>query len=333
MSYRSQYNRVAYIHQRLRHKKDYPSTKTLAADYLEYSGEDFSKKTFSRDIEWLKDHNAPIEYDTSKKGFYYSNQTYTLPSILLSEQDILSLLIIEDALSSYSNSPFYSSLQKVFYEVKSNLPEKANIDSKELSEKFSIIPEPVTMINEDIWQNIQEGLKYNLKTKIHYKSPKFKNAISRVIHPYHLSRQKGEWYLLCHSEKDDALRTYALTRMINCKVLSERFQIPSGFKHTDHIDPSFGVFTNEEMHNITIKFYAPIASLIKERRWHPEQKIEDLDDGSILLRFKSNQIQQTLYWISQWGPRAEIIEPESLRKKAAQWFSDTSRLYFKKIKS
>ena len=54
MSFLAQRQQVAFIDRRLKYKKDYPSTKTLAEDYLAISGDDFSTKTFSRDIEWLK---------------------------------------------------------------------------------------------------------------------------------------------------------------------------------------------------------------------------------------------------------------------------------------
>ena len=79
MSYLARSKRLAYIHNRLLYKKDYPSTAVLAKDYLEYAGDEFSAKTFQRDIEYLRNENAPIEYDPHKKGYYYTDDTYQLP--------------------------------------------------------------------------------------------------------------------------------------------------------------------------------------------------------------------------------------------------------------
>jgi len=327
MSYLAISKRVAYIDRRLRYKKDYPSTKELAVDYLEDTGEDFCSKTFLRDIEWLRNQNAPIEYDSSRKGFFYSDESYNLPTMKLTEADILSLLVIDRALSSYRNSPFYERLQNIFDSLQRYLPDKVSINSKELLSNFSVIPEPVTGINSEIWSSVQAGMEKSCCLEIKYQSPGHKKAVIRKIDPLHLIGQKGEWYLLSRSHRDNKIRVYALSRMKSCKMQKDKFTYPENFFPENYIDPSFGVFATEEKVKIAIKFFPSIASVIKERAWHPNQKIEEQEDGSIILRYISNQQSQTLYWISKWGPEAEILEPEELRQKAKKWFTETKNRY------
>ncbi len=328
MSFLAQSQRVAFIDRRLKYKKDYPSTKTLAEDYLAISGDDFSTKTFSRDIEWLKNQNAPIEYDASKKGYYYSDETFNLPAMKLTEADLLSLLVIDRVLSSYRNSPFYEKLQNIFDGLKRLLPDKVSIHSRELAANFSVIPEPVTEINNNIWLNVQEGIEKGRCLEIKYQAPGQEKPVIRKLDPYHLVGQKGEWYLLSRSHRDNKIRVYALTRMKTCKVHKDKFTYPKDFHPEDYIDPAFGVFATEDKVNIAIKFYSGTASVIKERSWHPNQEIEELSDGSIILRYTSNQQSQTLYWVSHWGPDAEILEPEELRQKAKKWFTETQNRYY-----
>lgn len=327
MSFLAQSQRVAFIDRRLKYKKDYPSTKTLADDYLAISGDDFSTKTFSRDIEWLRNQNAPIEYDKSRKGYYYSDETFNLPTMKLTEADLLSLLVIDRALSSYRNSPFYERLHEVFDGLKKLLPYKVSIHPRELASNFSVIPEPVTEIKADIWSSVQEGMEKGRCLEIKYQAPGYKETVIRKLDPLHLVGQKGEWYLLSRSHKDEKIRVYALTRMKACTVHKDKFTYPKDFHPEDFIDPSFGVFATEDKVNIAIKFYPGTSSVIKERSWHPNQKIEELADGSIILRYTSNQQSQTLYWVSKWGPDAEILEPEELRQKAKEWFSETASRY------
>ncbi|MDA3939839.1 MAG: WYL domain-containing protein [Spirochaetia bacterium] len=327
MSYLAQSKRVSYIDGRLKYKKDYPSAKTLSEDYLAYSGDEFSTKTFSRDIEWLRNQNAPIVYDSSRKGYYYTDETFNLPTIKLTGEDLLSLLVIDRALGNYRNSPFYERLQKVFEGLKRHLPDKVSIHSRELASNFSVIPEPVTEINSDIWLSIQEGMEQGRCLEIKYQAPGHNKPTIRKLDPYHLVGQKGEWYLLSKSHRDNQIRVYALTRMKACIVHKDKFTYPADFNPEDYIDPSFGVFATEKKVEIAIKFYSPTASVIKERSWHPNQEIEELADGSIILRYTSNQQSQTLYWVSHWGPDAEILEPEELRNKATKWFSETKSRY------
>ncbi len=327
MGYLAKSKRISYINNRLKYKKDYPSTKTLADDYFNYSGDDFSAKTFSRDIEWLKNQNAPIEYDASRKGYFYSDETYDLPSIKLTEADILTLLVIDRTLSTYRNSPFYERLQNIFNGLKRHLPNKVSMHSSELASNFSVIPDPVTDIDSKIWLSIQEGLEKGRCLEIKYKAPGQKSTVIRKLDPYHLVGQKGEWYLLSRSHTDNKVRVYALARMKACTIHKDKYTYPKDFHPEDYIDPAFGVFATEDKVNIAIKFYSGTASVIKERSWHPNQEIEELSDGSIILRYTSNQQSQTLYWVSHWGPDAEILEPEELRQKAKEWFTETKNRY------
>ena len=327
MSYLAKSKRVAYIDGRLKYKKDYPSAKTLSEDYFNYSGDEFSTKTFSRDIEWLRNQNAPIEYNASRKGYFYSDETFDLPAMKLTEADILSLLVIDRVLSSYRNSPFYERLQVIFEGLKRHLPHKVSIHSGELASNFSVIPEPATEIDSVIWSTVMEAMEKGRCLEIKYQSPGQKQAVIRKLDPLHLVGQKGEWYLLSRSHRDNQIRVYALTRMKSCKIHKDKFIYPKDFRPEDYIDPSFGVFATEEKVRIAIKFYPSTASIIKERTWHPNQEIEELADGSIILSYISNQQSQTLYWVSKWGPDAEILEPKELRQKAKEWFSETRNRY------
>ena len=99
--------RIAYIDRRLRYKRDYPSARQLAADFGEDAGDPVSSRTIKRDIEWMRDEQAPIVYSPEHRGYYYEHDDFTLPAIHLTEGDLMALMVADRALSSYRNSPFY----------------------------------------------------------------------------------------------------------------------------------------------------------------------------------------------------------------------------------
>lgn len=97
---------------------------------------------------------------------------------------------------------------------------------------------------------------------------------------------------------------------------STRFTRPEGFQAEHYIDPWFGVFVNESAVDVAVRFDGEAASKIPERVWHPGQRVETHGD-SIIVRFSTNQQSQVLFRVSQWGPQAEILEPQELRDRAA----------------
>jgi predicted DNA-binding transcriptional regulator YafY len=327
MSYRAITQRMHFIHRRLKYKRDYPSAPVLARDWAEEAGDEVSSRTIKRDIELLRDEGAPIEYEAARHGYYYTDEAYDLPAMLLTEGDLLGILVADRALSAYRNTPFHQRLAKVFKHLVALLPEQVSVSSQDLAEEISVITDPVTTIAPRVWDALQEGLSKQRTVTVSYRAPGHENAVKRRIDPYHLIGYRGEWYLLGYSHHDDEVRVYALGRMTKCAATAGGFTRPDGFDAATYIDPAIGIYVNEETINVAIRFERAVADKIRERVWHPGQQIEQDTDGAIILRYPTNQQSQTLFWVSQWGPNAEILEPEELRRQAADWFAKTAGRY------
>ena len=327
MSFRAKMERVAYIDGRLRHKKDYPSANQLAQDYCELSGDSITARSIKRDIEWMREQAAPIVYDPSRGGYHYADEDFLLPTIRLSAGDLLAISVAERALESYRNSPYYERVRSVFDRLAKLLPEHVSVQSDQLSQRVTVITEPATEIRVEVWDALRTGLEGERTVAVHYRAPGYADAAIRMLDPYHVVGHRGQWYLLAYSHHDEEVRIYAFNRMVKCTVTKDRFTRPPGFSPADHIDPSFGIFRGEEEQEVAIRFSPHVASQIKEREWHPRQRIEDQPDGGVVLRYETNQMSQTLFWVGQWGPNAEIVEPSDLRNRAAEWFGATATLY------
>lgn len=327
MSYRARLERIAFIHRRLKHKRDYPSARRLAEDYGREAGDPVSDRTIKRDIELMRDRGAPIVYEESRHGYYYTDETYELPAMAVTEGELLAVLVAERALSSYRNSPFYERLREVFERLTGLLPKRVTVHSTDLASRVSVITEPVTDIASEVWNVLQSCLEEERTAVLHYRKPGYEEAALRIVDPYHMVAYRGEWYVIGYSHHDGEVRIYALSRVTSCKPHSWSFTRPVGFDPAAYIDPAFGVFLGGEEQEIAVRFDASVAPKIAERRWHPNQRIEPLADGAIILRYRTNQLNQTLFWVSQWGPNAEILAPPALRRRAAEWLEAAAGRY------
>ncbi|MEA1911891.1 MAG: WYL domain-containing protein [Spirochaetota bacterium] len=327
MSYLSQQKRVAFINRRLKYKKDYPSTKILANEYFYENGDLFSAKTFSRDIEWMRNNHAPVEYDKSRKGYFYTDQSFEFNNIEINSDDLLGMMLLDRSLYSYSNSPYHKKMKEVVENLKSVLPDKVSIDSKFLSSNYTVIPEPVATIRKGVWDCIEDSLKKNKTLIFTYRD--LDQGMKRYeVDPYHLVSFRGEWYLLGFDHAEQEIRVFAFSRFRKCKVTENTFSIPEDFNPKDYIDPGYGVHLNEEKIKVKIKVYPPLTDIVMERRFHPDQSIRKNRDGTVTVSFTTNQQSQVLYMVAQWGSKAEIIEPKDLRKKAKRYLLDTLNLYY-----
>jgi hypothetical protein len=58
--------------------------------------------------------NAPIEYDTFHRGYYYSEKRYRLPVAFATADDVLALGMAKSFLLLYRNTPLYETAYPFF---------------------------------------------------------------------------------------------------------------------------------------------------------------------------------------------------------------------------
>lgn len=110
-------------------------------------------------------------------------------------------------------------------------------------------------------------------------------------------------------------RIFALSRIKNITIRQEKYTTPEGFDISKEVDLSFGIWHNdEEPEEYELLFDSNLANYILEREWHKDQIIEQRADGSVCLKFCSNQKQQIMSWVMSFGPAVEVVKPESLRE-------------------
>jgi len=275
----------------------------------------------------MREMGAPITYEATRHGYVYEDDAFELPAMNITEGELLAVLVADRALSSYRNTPFYDRLRGVFDRLTTLLPDRVTIQTQDLARNMSVIAEPVTDIDEGVWAVLRDCLESQRTARVHYRAPKYSTSVPRPIDPYHIVGYRGEWYLIGYSHHDEEVRIYALSRIAACDAERGRFDRPANFDPAAYIDPAFGVYLGGEEEHIAVRFDAAVASRIAERQWHPNQTIEYLDDGGIILRYATNQLDQTRYWVASWGPAAEILQPAQLRERAAQWLERAAHRY------
>ena len=56
----------------------------------------------------------------------------------------------------------------------------------------------------------------------------------------------------------------------------------------------------------------PVTS---KKIWHESKQIHQPGDGSIIFEAEVAGTDEIRFWIMSWGPKAVVLEPESLRKE------------------
>ena len=283
----------------------YPNTRTLAKAY------ESGTATISRDIEFMRNMmNAPIKYDFTQKGYYYTEKTFRLPAALGSAEDVLALGMAKTLLSLYKNTPIYNAAKELMESITAPLAEEEK--SHWYEERIIVPPIPSVQFAPEIWQCICDALRKNRALSFEYRNSWESGNSPRHVHPYQLIFDNGAWYLYAYSKESRGVRIYSLSRIKNIKLENETFNFPASVDFRARMNGSyFGAYSGERKFRFRIAFYNDGAMRIQERLWAADQQIEETKNG-VILDFTSTQYGKVLELVLSNGKDALPLAPAEL---------------------
>lgn len=302
--YKPQHNRLLFIDKKISEGK-FPNCSSLAEEW------EVSAKTIQRDIEYMRYQlDAPIEYSAKSRGFFYTEQNFSLPAMSIKESDIFAIYLAEELLEQYKGTPLYDRLNSVYKKIEDSLPEKQdNLDLP--NTRFTVFSPPSTKIDPQIWDIAFNCVRAKKRLKIDYQPPG-KAVSTRQLDPYHAVRYDGDWYIIGYCHQRRAVRTFSLSRFLKVTELDIEFTIPEDFDFDKISSSRFGVHWGGDEQQVIIQFSASAAPYVIEREWHPSQQIEMQPDGKLVLQLKVVISFELKKWILSWGSQAKVLAPPTL---------------------
>ncbi len=320
MSNKTIYERFLWFDERARSRK-FPNATSLAAKF------EVSIKTAQRDIEFMRDRlNCPLVYDQREKGYYYGDNTFSLPSIYISAEELSALLITRKMLqgisAAYIGADLSLLIDKITAILRKHVVDDEIIDNAVSIQHIEYVPPP-----EETFKAVLEGCLKRKYLEFSYYSPLSDQRTRRKVEPYHLFNYMGTWHLVgyCHLRK--GIRDFNLARITDVLVLDETFKPKNNFDFHDYFSAAFGLFKGGPKRAVTLRFTPEKAKWVQEQVWHQEQKKRILADGSLELNFPVADFAEITMEILKHGAGVEVVEPGALRLRIQEEALKICKLY------
>jgi predicted DNA-binding transcriptional regulator YafY len=280
-----------------------------------------SERTINRDIRYMKkEWKAPIDFKRKENYYYYTHTTFDLPAIPMTRGELLAIFFAERVLSQSAALPYEGELRSALQKVVAEQPEVLTVQFDRLMAGLSLTEGQVRPLDVENFNRVNEAIEEHRRLRIRYFSQKRGEETERVIDPLHLYLHRDEWFLIawCHLRGD--YREFAINgeRLRYLEPTGETFERPSDFHAAEYLRRSFGVEKGGEPLDVAIRFDTHESRYVRERTWHPTQRVEELPDGGLILRFQATGRTEILRWVLQHGAHAEILSPPALRAAARE---------------
>lgn len=291
---------------------DYPSAFSIARDL------EVSSRTILRDLDFLRDdERAPIEYDSSRKGFRLTDETWNLPPVQLSRREVFAFSIARKVLAAFRGTAMEVDMGSVLRKIGESLEGKISVDLELMTDRFSVIGEDYVRQDPETWATVARFLDRQERVKMMYE--KFNGEVGDyILEPYHLFSYHGNWYVLGNHVGKKRLATFAVSRIQEIAGTGTNFDIPEWFDPKEHIQQSFGIIRGDKPFRVKLLFSKNVSGYIKERVWHLDQRIVEKRDGCIELNFETAGWKELVRWVLSWQPDVKVLLPKKLRKRVEE---------------
>jgi predicted DNA-binding transcriptional regulator YafY len=171
-----------------------------------------------------------------------------------------------------------------------------------------------------------EAIVSSRRCLVQYRSPGRERWRRFPYDPYRLLWVHGGLYAVGKVPAYRNFATLAIDRIEKLDLMDEAFTVDPGFDPKRYEVEAFGV-TWEKPITVVVRFRKDQAPYVREREWHPTQRLRQLRDGRVELTFRAGGMFEIMRWILGWGDAAEIVKPERLRASVIAILLATGRQY------
>lgn len=291
--------------------------KHLYSDLIERSGvpgknDSTLKKMIERDLEELEQIGIIIHRPS--QGY----KKYCLKEVYLPKLRPENAAAVYVGMMLYKNTLLQDATARAKEQLGKYLIMEKTISPETLSDRIYVVGDTLAHPEQfgDCLSRLIQAILQTCRIKIDYE--KINGEVSaRELEPLGLVSKRNVWYLIAKDVKKDEIRTFRVDQISNVLLRDlVKFQYPQYFSIREHISNSWGVFYDDDVQTVKLRFSPQVARRVMNLNYHPSQQlVERGKDGSVTLQFEICGLRELQSWILQWGDMVEVLEPKSLRDK------------------
>ncbi len=255
-----------------------------------------------------------IETDDRCKRWGFTN--YSLNELVTFSNEDIALL---EELKKTCNNLSQVEIENIIIKMKALKHKFTKIDEEKIelilqSEGYAIRQTQNFKVNLAQVSVIRQAIKEKRKLRAEYHDK------IRILEPLGLIYGEKVHLIAREEEKGESEFNYVLHKLKNIQITHEEFD-SKGFNLQEYSKKSFGVYFGE-IYDVKLKFIPEAAEDVMNYNFHPTQKINLQDDGSVVVTFKASGDKHIMWNLFKWGNAVDILTPLELKKKYREYLEE-----------
>jgi proteasome accessory factor B len=284
-----------------------------------------STRTIRRDLAALQEAGFPI-YDATVNGTkFWRVETKSLGALArsgLTFSELCALYFSRALIECFAGTHLLADVQSALGKFEAAL-------SPQMKKFLDRLPAVVTASSRGAKRHdaaayqaiatLLEAILHQRVAAMRYHSQASRREKEYLLHPHRLVHAQGGLYLWAFVPAYGELRTFAVERIRHVTIQEEGFT-PIAELDTDPFKHSMGAYrgANSATSRVQIRFHARLAPYIKERTWHPSQRLKERADGSVVVTMDVCDDYTLRSWLLSFGRWARVLAPAPL----VEWISE-----------
>lgn len=280
-----------------------------------------SRRTIYRDLTVLQSHGFRFERsgeeDSARVRWRFTTGQRRELGLPFGERELISLYFCLNMLAPLKGTPLREGLERALGKIESTFSAKDRDHFSDLI--FTHVVKLGPWKDYSRWSGtltaVSTAILDQTKLRVTYKATLEEEPKTYLFHPYCIAYAAGEIYTVGFSELRDAIRTLRIDRIVRIDPTKQPFVRPKTFDPEEYIGRGFGMYTEGELTEVRIEFSGPAAKSVKEKEWHPTQRMTELPRGRVMLRMQVQGIEEVARWVMYHAPHARVLAPRKLRER------------------
>lgn len=185
------------------------------------------------------------------------------------------------------------------------------------AENLAMRPGPKPRTRPFVLAELREAVKACRVCVLRQKTRATGKVSQRTVHPYGFLYGHRH-YLIAYVPRASRrkFRMFSLPNIISVKPTNDFFERDPSFSLDSFAQQSFGVYQEDPV-DVVWKFSPTAASNAKDFIFHPDQSQEELNDGSLIVRFNAGGMLEMCWHLYCWGDQVQVLEPKQLADMCA----------------